>query len=324
MDERIERARQIIDQEIHAMRAAASRLAGSFATVVDMILALPKNVVLTGMGKAGLIAQKASATLASTGTPSIFLHPAEAIHGDLGRVVRGDLLLALSKSGETAEVVRLIPQLKAIGVPIVAMTESQSSTVARHADVVLEMGRIEEAGSLALAPTASTAVMLALCDALALVVQEGRNFGPEEFARFHPGGALGRTLTKVEEVMRRGERSPVVRRGQSVLQALEVMGRTPGKPGSTNVVDSNGRLIGFFTDGDLRRLLVNGKAADLHALPIEDVMTRNPKTIGPERLMAEALKVLRDYDVDQLPVVDRDGNVLGLIDVQDILDVKVD
>jgi arabinose-5-phosphate isomerase len=276
------------------------------------------------MGKAGIIASKVSATLASTGTPSIFLHPAEAIHGDLGRVVRGDLLLALSKSGETAEVVRLIPQLKAIGVPIVAMTESQASTLGRHADVVLEMGRIEEAGALALAPTASTAVMLALCDALALVVQEGRNFGPEEFARFHPGGALGRKLTRVGEIMRLGDRNPVVRLGQSVLHALEVMGRTPGKPGSTNVVDQDGRLVGFFTDGDLRRLLVSGKAADLHTVTIEDVMTRNPKTIGPERLMAEALKLLRDYDVDQLPVVDPRGTVLGLIDVQDILDVKVD
>src|SRR5688572_8584937 len=208
MDKRIERARLIVEQEVQAIQAAAAKLSDSFVRIVEMILSLQGRVVVTGMGKAGIIAQKASASFASTGTPSIFLHPAEAIHGDLGRVGKGDLLLALSKSGETREVVRLIEPVKATGVPIAALTESRDSTLGRHADVVLEMGTVDEAGTYKLAPSASTAAMLAICDALFLVVQEGRNFGPEEFARFHPGGEIGRKLLKVEDLMRRGDRNP--------------------------------------------------------------------------------------------------------------------
>jgi arabinose-5-phosphate isomerase len=324
MDKRIERARSIVDQEVQAIQAAAARLSDSFVQIVEMILGLEGRVVVTGMGKAGLIAQKASASFASTGTPSIFLHPAEAIHGDLGRVGKGDLLLALSKSGETREVVRLIEPVKATGVPIAALTESRDSTLGRHADVVLEMGTVDEAGTYKLAPSASTAAMLAICDALFLVVQEGRNFGPDEFARFHPGGEIGRKLLKVEDIMRRGERNPVVGSRSTVLQAMEVMSGTPGRPGCTSVVDGSRRLVGFFTDGDLRRLLVSGRGADLDRLPIDAVMTKNPKTIPAERLAAEALKILREHHIDQIPVTDAAGKALGLVDVQDILDLKID
>ncbi|CAN0504356.1 unnamed protein product, partial [Discosporangium mesarthrocarpum] len=206
----------------------------------------------------GFIAQKISATLASTGTPSIFLHPAEAIHGDLGRVDDGDLVLAFSKSGETQEVITMLPHVKAHGVPIVAITQETASTLGKHSDLVLELGRIDEAGPHGLAPSASTTAMLALGDALALVVQEGRKFGPDDFARYHPGGDLGRRLMKVGELMRTGDRNPFVESGATVLQAIEVMTRTPGRPGATSVVDKHNKLIGFFTDGDLRRLIEDG------------------------------------------------------------------
>ena len=251
MDPRIERAREIVEREAMAVRQVAERLGPPFCTVLDMILQLRGRVVTSGMGKAGFIAQKVSATLASTGTPSIFLHPAEAIHGDLGRVEEGDLLLAFSKSGETAEVLEMLPHVMAASVPVVAITQEQSSTLGRHSCVVLEIGRIDEAGPYGLAPSASTAAMLALGDALALVVQEGRNFGPEEFARFHPGGDLGRRLMRVEELMRRDDRNPTIASGATVLEAIEVMTRTPGRPGATSVVDHDGKLLGFFTDGEL-------------------------------------------------------------------------
>jgi arabinose-5-phosphate isomerase len=323
MDPRISRAKTIVELEAAAVRRVADCVNGDFVRVADMILTLPGRVVTAGMGKAGFIAQKISATFASTGTPSIYLHPAEAIHGDLGRVGQGDLLLALSKSGETEEVLRLLGPVKAVGVKLVAITESKSSTLGRHSDLVLELGRIEEVGPHGLAPSASTTAMLALGDALALVVQEGRNFGPAEFARYHPGGDLGRRLMQVVELMRAGERNPIVRSGSSVMKAIEVMTQTPGRPGATSVVAADGRLLGFFTDGDLRRLLQSGVAADLKAVAIDEVMTRSPKTIAPDTLAIEALGVLRRHSVDQMPVVDDGGHLVGLLDVQDLLDLKL-
>jgi arabinose-5-phosphate isomerase len=274
------------------------------------------------MGKAGFIAQKVSATLASTGTPSIFLHPAEAIHGDLGRVDPGDLLLAFSKSGETQELLVMLPHVKNVGVPIVAVTQDARSTLGRHADLVLELGRIDEAGPHGRAPSASTTAMLALGDALALMVQEGRRFGPEDFARFHPGGDLGRRRMKVRELMRTGDRSPVVRAGATVMQAIEVMTRTPGRPGATSVVDADGKLLGFFTDGDLRRLIEQG-LADPRQRRIDDAMTRNPRAIDPDTFALEALALLHQRAIDQMPVVDGDGRLLGLLDVQDLLNLKI-
>ncbi|HLU38283.1 MAG TPA: KpsF/GutQ family sugar-phosphate isomerase [Planctomycetota bacterium] len=324
MDPRLVRAREILDQEAAAVRSVAEHLDEDFLRVVDAILALRGRVVTAGMGKAGKVAEKISVTLASTGTPSIFLHPAEAIHGDLGRVVEGDLLLALSKSGETEEVLRLLGPVKAVGVPIVAMTQSRSSSLGRHAHMVLETGEIAEAGSFKLAPSASTTAMLALGDALALVVQEGRNFGPADFARFHPGGDLGRRLMKVGELMRVGERNPVLRLGPdvTVLHAVHVMTKTPGRPGATSIVDGDGRLVGFFTDGDLRRLLDSGRES-VRSIPIEDVMTRNPRSIGTDCYATEALAFLHQAHIDQLPVVDADGILCGLLDVQDLLHLRI-
>ena len=322
MDQRIERAREIVEREAAAVRQVADRLGPSFLRALDMILALRGRVVTTGMGKAGFIAQKISATLASTGTPSIYLHPAEAIHGDLGRVDAGDLLLAFSKSGETQELLVMLPHVKAVGVPVVGVTQDTDCTLARHCDLVLELGRIDEAGLYALAPSASTTAMMALGDALALVVQEGRQFGPDEFARFHPGGDLGRRLMKVGELMRTGDHNPQVGTGSTVLQAIEVMTRTPGRPGATSIVDGAGKLLGFFTDGDLRRLIE-------HGLPnpgqrrIDEVMTKNPRSIQPETFALEALAMLHQFAVDQLPVVDDGGRLIGLLDVQDLLNLKI-
>lgn len=322
MESRIDRAREIIQLEAQAVSQVGERLGPEFTQVVDTILNLSGRVVTAGMGKAGIIAQKISATLSSTGTPSIFLHPAEAIHGDLGRVSPGDLLLALSKSGETEEVLRLLGPVKAAGVSVIALTQTRTSTLGGHADVVLEIGLIEEAGPHRLAPSASTTAMLALGDALALVVQEGRNFGPDEFARYHPGGDLGRQLMRVEELMRTGDRNPVMKSGATVLEALAIMTQTPGRPGATNVVDADGCLLGFFTDGDLRRLLSEDQRS-IRDLSIDDVMTPSPYTISPETFAMEALAFLHQRKVDQLPVVDASNRVVGLLDVQDLLDLKI-
>lgn len=322
MDQRIERAREIVEREAAAVRQVADRIGPTFVRALDMILGLRGRVVTAGMGKAGFIAQKVSATLASTGTPSIFLHPAEAIHGDLGRVDKEDLLLAFSKSGETQELLVMLPHVKAAAVPVVGITQDGKSTLGRHCDLVLELGRIDEAGPHGLAPSASTTAMLALGDALALVVQEGRRFGPEEFARFHPGGDLGRRLMRVGELMRTGERNPQVRSGATVLQAIEVMTRTPGRPGATSIVDTEGRLLGFFTDGDLRRLIERGLQNPRESR-IDDAMTKSPRSIGTETFALEALALLHQFHLDQLPVVDGDGRLLGLLDVQDLLNLKI-
>ena len=322
MDPRIERAREVIAREAEAVRQVAERLGDDFVRTIELVLNLAGRVVTAGMGKAGIIAQKVSATLASTGTQSIFLHPAEAIHGDLGRVDQGDLLLAFSKSGETQELLVMLPHVKAVGVPLVAITQDADSTLGRHSDLVLELGRIDEAGEFGLAPSASTTAMLALGDALALVVQEGRRFGPDEFARFHPGGDLGRRLMKVGELMRTGNRNPAVQSGANVLQAIEVMTRTPGRPGATSVVDRDGRLVGLFTDGDLRRLIERG-LQNPKERRIDEVMTRNPRSIRADTFALEALALMHQFAVDQLPVVDAENRLFGLLDVQDLLNLKI-
>ncbi len=313
---------RILEQEIKALEGLRPRIGVGFAQAVDLILETSGTVILTGMGKAGLIARKVSATLASTGTPSIFLHPAEAVHGDLGRVVQGDLVLAFSKSGETEELLRFLPVVKASGVPILAMTESKASTLGQLADLVLEMGPIDEAGEHGLAPSASTVAMLALGDALALVVQESRNFGPEEFARFHPAGSLGRRLLRVGEIMRKDERNPLVSLGAKLREVLFVMTKTPGRPGAALVVDHEQRLVGIFTDGDLRRCLEKGVEGLLDRR-IDEVMTVSPRKISVDRLAAEAFNQLKENQVDQLPVVDESGKAVGILDVQDLLELKI-
>jgi arabinose-5-phosphate isomerase len=279
-------------------------------------------LVVTGMGKAGLVGAKISATFASTGTPSLALHPAEAMHGDLGRIRPQDLVLALSNSGETAEISALIPRTRAIGAGVIAMTGVPESTLGRLADCVLDIGRVDEACPLGLAPTASTSAMLALGDALAMVVLAERGFSKEDYARFHPLGTLGRRLMKVREVMRRGEELPLVKSGTRITDVLLAMSRTKGRPGAAIVVAPDGRLAGLFTDGDLRRLLETGGAERLSD-PVDEVMTRTPKVADPEQLLEEAERLLREHKLDQVPVVDAAGRPVGLLDVQDILTARV-
>src|SRR5437870_3780367 len=247
-------ARGVIRAEAEAVARLPARLNGAFARAAEMVLACPGRVVVTGMGKPGFIAQKISATFASTGTPSLFLHPAEALHGDLGRLVPGDLVVAQSNSGETEEILRLLPALKRLGAPIIAVTGGQKSSLAAAADVVLEIGPVPEACPLGLAPTTSTVALLALGDALAMTVLHRRGFSPEQFAELHPAGALGKRLLRVREVMRTGAANPTVNKGTSLRETAAVMS-TVGRPGAASVIDEAGKLVGIFTDGDLRRLV---------------------------------------------------------------------
>jgi arabinose-5-phosphate isomerase len=286
-----------------------------------MVLACPGRVVVTGMGKPGFIAQKLSATFASTGTPSLYLHPAEALHGDLGRLVPGDLVLALSNSGETDEIVRLLPSLRRLGAPIIAMTGGPKNSLADAADIVLEIGPVSEACPLGLAPTASTVALLAMGDALAMAVQHRRGFSPEQFASLHPGGALGRQLLRVREVMRTGARNPTVRWDASLRETAGVMTRTEGRPGAASVIDAQGRLVGIFTDGDLRRLVQLGEVDFTRA--VASVMGKSPRTVSPDDLAQTAAELMRTTEVDQLPVVDADRRPVGLLDVQDLLAARL-
>jgi arabinose-5-phosphate isomerase len=292
-----------------------------FAEAVRWILGCKGRVVVTGMGKPGFVAQKISATLASTGTPSLYVHPAEAAHGDLGRIARDDVVFALSNSGETEEILRLLPALKRMGVRIVALTRDRANPLARAADLVVPFGDVDEACPMGLAPTASTAVLLAVGDAIAMTVLANRSFDREEYALYHPGGKLGRGLMKVHEIMRAGESNPVVREDQPLSAAVAVMTETPGRPGATSVVDAAGRLVGIFTDGDLRRLVERGHTD--FGRPVSAAMGRNPRTIRTDSLVADAARVLRQASIDQVPVVDGEGKPVGLLDVQDLLAAKV-
>src|SRR4051794_4459296 len=316
----VEYAREVIRAEAEAISQLSGRLNGAFAAAVEMVLDCTGRVVVTGMGKPGFIAQKISATFASTGTPSLFLHPAEALHGDLGRVVPGDLVIALSNSGETEEILRLLPALKRLGTPIIALTGGHRSSLAHAADIVLEIGPVPEACPLGLAPTASTAALLALGDALAMTVLHRRGFSPEQFAELPPAGALGRRLVRVREVMRTGAANPTVPASASLRETAAVMS-TVGRPGAASVVDGDGRLVGIFTDGDLRRL-VQQDDVDF-TRPVSAVMGRNPRTIAPDDLAITAAEILREGQIDQLPVVDDAGRPVGLLDIQDLLAARL-
>lgn len=311
--------RMVLETEARAI--GRLRLDDAFAATVEGILGCKGQVVLTGIGKPGFVAQKISATLASTGTHSIYLHPAEAAHGDLGRVSRADLVIALSNSGESEEILRLLPALKRIGARIVAVTRDHQNPLARAADLVLAIGDVEEACPMGLAPTTSTAALLAVGDALAMAVLENRPFGRDEYALYHPGGKLGRHLMKVHELMRAGEANPLVRLGDPLKQVVAVMTRTPGRPGAATVIDGRGRLLGVFTDGDLRRMVEEGKV-DFDA-PISAVMTRNPRTVRPDERLGDAARVMREARIDQVPVVDATGKAVGLLDVQDLLAARI-
>ncbi|HYO64965.1 MAG TPA: KpsF/GutQ family sugar-phosphate isomerase [Archangium sp.] len=309
-------ARSVLEAEAQAILGLMGRLGDSFLKALELVRDSVQTVV-TGVGKAGLIGQKLSATLASTGIRSVFLHPTEAVHGDLGRVGRGDVILALSNSGATEELVRLLPSFKRMGAPVIAITGDAESPLARGADVVLDIGRIEEACPMGMVPTASTAALHAIGDALAMAVLRARPFGSAEYALLHPGGKIGRSVMRVFELMRSGPSNPVVRDTAKLSEAVVVMTNTPGRPGATNVVDRQGRLVGIFTDGDLRRLVEQGRTN--FDAPIREVMGKRPRCVGPEVLVLEATKLMREFRVDQLPVVDAEGKAVGLLDVQDLL-----
>ncbi|MEE9394193.1 MAG: KpsF/GutQ family sugar-phosphate isomerase [Planctomycetota bacterium] len=307
----------VIKAEAAAVQALIEHLDEQFEHVVELGLKCEGRLALSGMGKAGLIAEKISATLASTGTPSFFLHPAEAVHGDLGRLRREDLILALSNSGETAEMLRLVDPVKALGSGLVAMTGAPESTMARYADHHLSIGKPDEAGPMGLAPTSSTTAMLVLGDALAMSILKRRDFGPRDYARFHPGGSLGAKLMTVAEIMRKGDRNPVVLESASVHETLKAINHTSGRPGAASVVDGRQMLVGFITDGDIVRALENG--ADFLSRPIVDIMAKSPKSVHPHQLASEAARILRDKHIDQLAVVDDTGRAVGLVDIQDLV-----
>jgi len=268
------------------------------------------------MGKPGFIAQKISATLSSTGTPSLYLHPAEALHGDLGRVTRDDLIVALSNSGETEEIVKLLPIVKKIGAKLIALTGNVRSTLGKFADYSIDVSVKREACSLGLAPTTSTTAMLAMGDALAVALLEKKGFKEKDFAFFHPGGILGkRLILKVADIMRKGADNPVVKEDAPVKAVLLAI--TKARAGSASVVDSKGRLVGIFTDGDLRRHVE--RMPDLIHRKVKDVMTKNPAAIKKDKLAAEAFDILRSKKIDELPVVDEQSRPIGLLDVQDLL-----
>ena len=310
------RARAVLRIEAEAIERLLPRLGHAFERATELVIGCKGRVVITGVGKAGLIGQKLSATLASTGTPSLWIHAAEAVHGDLGRVTKDDVVIALSNSGETPELTQLLPVVKQIGAPLIALTGNTVSTLAKHADLVIDVSVKREACSLNLAPTASTTAMLAMGDALAVVVAECRGFKERDFALFHPGGSLGkRLLLKVRDIMRTGPANPVMRSRTRVKDVLVAI--TKARAGCASIVDGRGQLLGIFTDGDLRRHLES--TPNLADVRVEQVMTRHPKTIGADRLAAEALRVLREHKIDELVVIEPPKRPVGLLDVQDLL-----
>ena len=312
----IRRAREVLRIEAEAIRRLIPRVGRSFEAAVRLLAGCRGRVVVTGMGKAGLIGQKLSATLASTGTPSHWVHPVEAIHGDMGRVTKEDVIIALSNSGETEELTRLLPVIKRMGSSLIALAGNPRSMLARHSDVVLDVSVQREACSLNLAPTSSTTAMLAMGDALAVVVAERKGFKERDIALLHPGGQLGRKLLlHVGDLMRTGATHPIVRETARVKGVLLAI--TKARAGCASVVNSQGTLIGIFTDGDLRRHLEAGPR--LTERRVAEVMTRHPKTIDPERLAVEALRLLQEHKIDELVVVDGRRRPVGLLDVQDLL-----
>ncbi|MEE8190949.1 MAG: KpsF/GutQ family sugar-phosphate isomerase [Candidatus Scalindua sediminis] len=313
----IEYGKKVIDMEADAVKNLIQHIDDNFEKAIDLIIKCNGRIVVTGIGKAGIIGQKISATLASTGTPSYWMHSFEARHGDLGRVVAEDVVLALSNSGET-EVAQLIPFLKKIGAKIIAITGNDKSRLAKYSDIVLYIGNIDEACPLGLAPTASSTAMLALGDALALTVLKKRNLSKEEYVFFHPGGEIGRKLLTVDVIMRKDEENPITNEDTIVADALKIMTSTKGRPGAVSVLDSNKKLVGFFTDGDLRRNLQ--KDTSFLKKAIKDVMTKKSKFIKTGRLASEAYKILRENKIDQISVVDDNNVPVGMVDVQDLLD----
>ena len=316
-------ARSVIKAEADAIASITPIVDASFAKAAEMIYHCTGSAIVSGIGKAGIIGQKVSATLASTGTPSHFLHPAEAVHGDLGRLRKNDIVIVLSYGGETDEVVRLINLVKQLEIKLIGITGEKNSTLSNHADVVLCMGRMSEACPLGIAPSVSTTCMLAVGDALAFTVMKARNFSVEDYVRFHPGGSLGAKLMTVEQSMmfKPGEKLPIARFTDTIEKLLAKTSDLK-RHGAVMVVDEAGRLVGIITDGDLRRLLTKeGRRA--FEVKAGDVMTANCKKIRADALASEATAIFHKYRIDELPVVDADDKPVGLIDVQDIVTIKV-
>lgn len=308
-------ARRVLEIESAAIASLAPRIDASFDRACHLVLDCHGRVVVTGMGKSGHIAGKLASTLASTGTPAFFVHPGEASHGDLGMITPKDLVIAISNSGETAEIITILPLLKRLGVPLIMLTGGPDSTLGRVATVVLDISVREEACPLNLAPTASTTAALAMGDALAVALLESRGFTRDDFARAHPGGTLGRRLLlQVEDVMHTGAEIPQVP-ANSVL-AVGLIEMTRKGLGMTAIVDAQGLLLGVFTDGDLRRAV--DRAVDVHRTPITEVMTSPCKTIGPRALAAEAVRLLEQFKITALPVVDDKNLVVGALNVHDL------
>ena len=316
--EQLRLAREVIRTEGQTLLTLADRLGEEFCQAAALLSATRGSVIVSGMGKAGLIGQKITATLASTGTRSHFLHPSEAIHGDLGRVHADDVVLMLSFSGKTEEVVRILPSLRELGASIIALTGDRKSPLARHAVITLDLGSINEACPLGLAPTASTTAMLAVGDALALVVSRAKGFSSEDFARFHPGGNLGRKLAKVEELMRPREQCRVAKQSQTLRETLVAQSRPGRRTGAIMIVDESDRLVGIFTDSDLARLLEAKREAAIDG-PLSSVMTRAPTTIGVGQLLSAACEILSQRKISELPVVDQELRPMGLIDITDVV-----
>ncbi|HDR9511220.1 KpsF/GutQ family sugar-phosphate isomerase [Burkholderia cepacia] len=313
-------ARDVLDIEADAVRALRDQLDGGFVQAVALLLGCRGRVVVSGIGKSGHIARKIAATLASTGTPAFFVHPAEASHGDLGMVTSDDVFIGISYSGESEELVAILPLVKRIGAKLIAITGRAESSLGTLADVNLNAAVSKEACPLNLAPTASTTAALALGDALAVAVLDARGFGSEDFARSHPGGALGRRLlTYVRDVMRSGDDVPSVELDATLSDALFQI--TAKRLGMTAVVDADGKVAGIFTDGDLRRVLA--RDGDFRTLPITDVMTRNPRTIGPDHLAVEAVELMERHRINQMLVVDADGALIGALNMHDLFSKKV-
>ncbi|HKY72486.1 MAG TPA: KpsF/GutQ family sugar-phosphate isomerase [Nitrospira sp.] len=302
--------------EARAVQTLVDRLDVQFANAVDLLLRCKGKVVVSGMGKSGLVGQKIAATLASTGTPSFFLHPAEGIHGDLGMLGRADVLIAISNSGETQEILQLLPYVERMGIPVVSMTGRMNSTLAKNSDVALDVSVAEEACPMGLAPTASTTATLAMGDALAVVLLQRRGFKEEDFAQFHPGGTLGRRLlVRVKDLMHGGAEMPMV--SEAVPATAAILEITAKKLGMTTVTDGSGRLAGIITDGDLRRFVQQG--GDFAKATAGELASRNPKTIGPDDLAAKAVERMERYSITTLVVTEGERKISGVIHLHDLL-----
>jgi len=312
----LDAGRRVLDIEARAVQALVQRLDGGFTEAVDLLYECKGKVVVSGMGKSGLIGQKIAATMASTGTPSFFLHPAEGLHGDLGMVARGDVLIAISNSGETQEILQLLPFMERMAIPVMAIVGRMTSTLAKNSTVALDVSVAEEACPMGLAPTASTTATLAMGDALAVALLEKRGFKEQDFAQFHPGGTLGRRLlVKVRDVMHRGQEMPQVQ--ETVLGSVAILEMSAKKLGMTTVVDQAGALTGIITDGDLRRFLQQG--GDFSKTTAGSLASRRPKLIGPDELAAKAVEMMERYAITTLVVADMAKRIVGVVHLHDLL-----